>query len=247
MLELFYDSDLTFLLLSTPSFHLPHAHKFLIVAPIAEGLLGGFLTLQSATSSYLSDCTSVGSRSQIFSLFTGLFYVGFFIGPSIAGYLLHHPISLFRHSIGSAGIDLSLFWLAIIFSFTNFVMALFLFPESLRMEKMERARREYRKVGSGAKGKIRMPLPPHDNEGLVGIGSIPAPVVNVGRTDEGGISFCGAKGGIWSQLISPLAIFLPARVSSPGIARKRLDWNLTLLTIRLFAYTLSTVWMFPSY
>lgn len=211
-----------------------------------EGLLGGFLTLQAATSSYLSDCTSAGSRSQIFSRFTGLFYVGFFIGPSIAGYLLHHPISLFGHPIGPAGIDLSLFCLAIIFSSTNFVMSLFLFPESLKKEKRERARQEYRKVGGDAKGKIRMPPPPHDNEGLAGISSIPAPLIDVGRADDAETNVWGAKGGIWSQLFRPLAIFLPARVASPGIARKRLDWNLTLLAIGLFGYTLSTVRMFPS-
>jgi hypothetical protein len=207
------------------------------------------LTLQAAISSYLSDCTIAGSRSQIFSCFTGLFYVGFFIGTSTAGYLVHNPLSLFGHSlpIGFAGIDLSPFWVATVCSFSNFVVALFVFPESLRKEKMERARQEYSKMGDDAPGKVRVLPPSHHNDGLSGIGSISAPVIDyVGKADEDVTSFWGARGGILTRFFMPLAIFSPAMVATPGITRKRRDLNLTFLAIGFFAYTLSTVRMSPS-
>ena len=228
-----------------------HGYRFLVVAPIVEGLVGGLSTLQAATSSYLSDCTPAGSRAQIFSCFTGVFYIGFFIGPSIAGYLGRHPLNLLglRLPIGSTGIDLSPFWVAIVCSFVNFVMALFVFPESLKKGKREKARARWEdsKMGGDVKGKVRMAPSIHDNEVLSGIGSIPGPVIDyVGRADEDVASFQGARGGIIKQLFSPLAIFSPTMVSTPGISRKRWDWSLTLVATGFFAYTLSTVRMFPS-
>ncbi|EEB93435.1 hypothetical protein MPER_07903, partial [Moniliophthora perniciosa FA553] len=74
-------TDLTFILVSTPGLPFSaHGHKLLIVAPFIEGVLGGWSTLQSACSSYVSDCTSAGSRANIFSRFMGVFYLGFSIG-----------------------------------------------------------------------------------------------------------------------------------------------------------------------
>lgn len=238
-------SDLTFVLVSTPSLPLfPYGHKFLIIAPLIEGLLGGLATLQSAMYSYLSDCTSAGSRSQIFSRFTGIFYIGFFVGPSFAGYLVEHPLKLFGHNlpIGSAGIDLSPFWVAILCSFANFAMALFVFPESLKKEKRERARRKHTKVGGDSKGDFRMRPPVHDIEVLSGIGNVSGPVIyHARRVGEDSRGLQVAKGDILTQFFRPLAIFLPTVVATHGTTRQRRDWNLTLLAIGLFTYTLSTV------
>jgi MFS family permease len=70
-------SDLTMILASTPSSPLSaHGHKLLLLAPVIEGLLGGWSTLQSATFAYISDCTSSGSRASLFSRFTGVSYLG---------------------------------------------------------------------------------------------------------------------------------------------------------------------------
>jgi len=86
-------SDLTFILVATPGSALAsHGHKLLIIAPIIEGSLGGWSTLQSATSSYVSDCTSSGSRAKIFSRFTGVFYLGFALGPTIGGWIIRKGI-----------------------------------------------------------------------------------------------------------------------------------------------------------
>src|ERR1700734_1808830 len=82
-----------FTLVSTPaSPFFKHGHMLLIVVSVIEGLLGGYSTLQSGTSAYLSDCTSSDSRAHIFSQFSGVVYVGFSIGPVIGGWLIRHPI-----------------------------------------------------------------------------------------------------------------------------------------------------------
>lgn len=74
--------------LSTPSFLNTHPTSLLILAHITEGLLGGWTALQSATSAYISDCTSPGSKATIFARFTGVFYMGFTIGPLIGARLI---------------------------------------------------------------------------------------------------------------------------------------------------------------
>ena len=63
-------TDFTFAAISIPnSPFMRHGHALLVVAPFFEGLLGGWSSLQGATSAYISDCTSDGSRSYIFSRF----------------------------------------------------------------------------------------------------------------------------------------------------------------------------------
>ncbi|KAL1949746.1 hypothetical protein VTO73DRAFT_8627 [Trametes versicolor] len=133
-------TDLVFILVSTPhSIFAAHGHKFLIVSPIMEGLLGGWGTLQAATSAYISDCTSDGSRAHIFSRFTGVFYLGFAVGPAIGAFLIRHPfIPIFSPAIGvhnGAPTVTSVFYVAATASFINLLLALFLFPESLEKKK----------------------------------------------------------------------------------------------------------------
>ncbi len=222
-----------------------HGHRVLIFAPIVEGLLGGSSTLQAAISSYISDCTSSGSRAHIFSRFTGLFYIGFSVGPSIAGYLVQHPINLFDSGVpfDSGKVDLSVFWVAIACSFLNLLLALFVFPESLGKERREQTKLEYHKFGAKVKGKARMPPVSPINEMVAGIGSFQEPEIEeVVGTEEDISSLPVGKQGIVRQLLNPLAIFLPVPVlNSSGIVQKRRDWNLTLLAGGLFGYMLSTV------
>src|SRR6266436_2597321 len=71
-------SDLAFAFASSTSSHLSrHGYKFLLFASIVEGILGGPATFHAAISAYISDCTSDGSRADIFSRFLGASYVGF--------------------------------------------------------------------------------------------------------------------------------------------------------------------------
>ncbi|KAJ3476132.1 hypothetical protein NLI96_g11375 [Meripilus lineatus] len=128
-------SDITFILVSTPhSIFAAHGHKLLVISPVIEGLLGGWSTLQAATSAYISDCTSDGSRAHIFSRFAGVFYIGFSLGPTIGAYLIRHPFlsppagSNIHNGVTTVT---SLFYVAAMSSFLNLLLVLFLFPESL--------------------------------------------------------------------------------------------------------------------
>lgn len=212
-------TDLTFILVSTPSSPFSaHGHKLLVLAPILEGLLGGWSTLQSATSAYLSDCTSSGSRAHIFSRFAGVFYIGLSVGPSVGGYLIKNPI----WKTGGALTVTSVFWTAIFCSFLNFVLVLFVFPESLDKVKRARALADHQVKASG-KGKARAP----DEEAVrQGSGS------NGGAPAEPGH-------GIIRGFLKPLALFLPVVVFDGGV-KKRRDWSLTFLGAALFGATLSS-------
>ncbi|KAF8071918.1 major facilitator superfamily domain-containing protein [Lyophyllum atratum] len=214
----FFLTDLIFILVSTPSSPFSaHGHKLLVLAPMIEGALGGWSTLQSATSAYLSDCTSSGSRANIFSRFSGVFYVGLSLGPSVGGYFIKNPI----WKTGGALTVTSVFWIAIICSFINFMLVLFVFPESLDKVKRTRALAEHNVKACG-KGKAR----DHD-ACAVGQGS--------GASAE---ESSEAGEGIIRGFLKPLALFLPVVVFDGGL-KKRRDWSLTFLGAALFASTLS--------
>jgi hypothetical protein len=124
--------DLIFILVSTP--HTPfftHGHKFLIISPIIEGLLGGWSALHTATIAYISDCTSDGSRAQIFSRFTGVFCLGLSAGPAIGAFLIKYPFTPFGSRVPPVQSVTSVFWVAIFCSGINVLLATFVFPESL--------------------------------------------------------------------------------------------------------------------
>ena len=78
---------------------------------------------------YVSDCTSDGSRSHIFSRFTGTFYLGFAFGPAIGALLMKHAHRL--PFIGASQPITAVFYIATLCSLLNFLLSTFLFPESL--------------------------------------------------------------------------------------------------------------------
>ncbi|KAI8969873.1 MFS general substrate transporter [Trametes punicea] len=204
-------TDLIFILVSTRhSIFAAHGHKLLIVSPIIEGLLGGWATLQAATSAYVSDCTSDGSRAHIFSRFTGVFYFGFAVGPTIGAFLIRHPfIPIFSPAVGvhnGAPTVTSVFYVAATASFCNLLLALFLFPESLEKKKAKAA---------GSAPESTLPT--------------------FAQSDQGTPLGVGAR---MFQFLSPLALFLPTVVDEPD-GRKRKDWSMTLLAVVLFGHLLS--------
>ncbi|KAI0259888.1 major facilitator superfamily domain-containing protein [Gloeopeniophorella convolvens] len=128
-------TDLTFILVSTPSSPLSHhGHKLLLLAPIAEGALGGYATLQAAISAYISDCTSDGSRAHIFSRFAGVSYTGLALGPTLGAFLIRHPLlqaqSTSPQHRGTQSVT-TVFWAAIACSLVNFLLAALVIPESM--------------------------------------------------------------------------------------------------------------------
>lgn len=216
--DILIPSDLAFVLVSTPGSALStHGHKLLLVAPVIEGALGGWSTLQASTSAYISDCTSSGSRAKVFSRFSGVLYLGIFLGPSICGYL----ISRFGgHSVGGTRNVTSVFLVAVCCSFANFLAAVFIFPESLSEEKRRKAREEY-----NAKGKGKMP-------------AVDGVEANERRDFFGALRIKAAL----LQILSALAVFKPVKVRSdshPGSYRR--DSSLTVLAVAYFSYMLTLV------
>lgn len=237
-----------FILVSTPSsLFSKHGHKLLLLSPIIEGLLGGYSTLQSGTSAYLSDCTSSGSRAYIFSRFSGVVYLGFSIGPVIGGWLIRHPIAwIGGSSIPGRQSVTSVFWVAVSCSFINLLLITFVFPESLDKEKREQAMIAYKKSGvlGGKKGKAReraLTLSSGDPGSLGADEEDNIEEVNRPRQEEREYGLRSGVTGIISHFLSPLAVFLPVMVLNPSGLGKRRDWSLTLLAGGLFGYMLSTV------
>ncbi|KAH9933638.1 MFS general substrate transporter [Epithele typhae] len=209
-------TDLVFILVSTPhSIFAAHGHKFLIVSPIIEGLCGGWATLQATTSAYISDCTSDGSRSHIFSRFTGVFYLGFAVGPMLGAFLIRHPIfPVPSSSVGmhnGAPTVTSVFYVAATASLVNLLFALFLFPESLTKKQAKVAAAAAAAAGATA----------------AGVGTVPSGLVSDVATQSSLV-----------RLLGPLAILLPKTVTGANGTKYR-DWNMTMLALVLLAYMLS--------
>ncbi|KAJ3824680.1 major facilitator superfamily domain-containing protein [Lentinula raphanica] len=218
-------TDLTFILVATPGSPLSaHGHKLLVIAPIIEGLLGGWSTLQSATSAYVSDCTSPGSRATIFSRFNGVFFLGFSIGPVVGGWIIRNGIPGIDRigTITKQGKSVTeVFWLAICLSFLNFLLTTFLFPESLSKEQQEKAKLA------------------HDGDNSTGRADSGQ---DTSHTTGNGNALTSGKDSIMQRVFSPLALFLPVVITETTQAgiRKRKDWSLTFLAIAMFLYMLST-------
>ncbi|KAJ7711253.1 major facilitator superfamily domain-containing protein [Mycena metata] len=211
-------TDLTFILASTPSSPLfAYGRTLLYIAPIFEGLLGGWSSLQAGTSAYISDCTSSGSRASVFSRFTGVSFLGFSLGPIIGGWIIRHPIPFLSgaplpgQGPGQGQSVTAVFCIAAIGSFINFCLMLFVIPESVSKEQRERAARTIPDIA--VVSLVGEPEPPK-----TAIAFVPR---------------------IIKDFFSPLAIFLPVPIFIDGSTRKRKDWSLTLLACALFGYLLS--------
>ncbi|EJD49683.1 MFS general substrate transporter [Auricularia subglabra TFB-10046 SS5] len=137
--------DVVFVLVSIPhSMFSGHGHKFLLVAPFVEGLLGGWTTFQAATNAYISDCTDHGSRARIFSRVSGIFYVGFALGPLLGNlYVKLHP----SHTTDRV------FYLSICLALVNLVILLLFVPESVSREERERRQAERQAAKEQARGQ----------------------------------------------------------------------------------------------
>lgn len=136
-------TDLAFALVSAPSSPFSrHSHKFLLLAPAIEGILGGQATFHAAVSAYISDCTSDGSRSHIFSRFAGVSYIGYALGPTLGAFLISHPL-VHAQSFGGRQSKVQtvtvVFWVAVLCSAINLILALLVIPESLDKARLRAA------------------------------------------------------------------------------------------------------------
>lgn len=97
--------------------------------------------MQGATSAYVSDCTSDGSRAHVFSRFTGVFYLGFSLGPTLGAFLIRHPLFPVSgsHIHNGAATVTSVFYVAAMCSLLNLLFTIFIFPESLDKKKAQQS------------------------------------------------------------------------------------------------------------
>ncbi|EIW84355.1 hypothetical protein CONPUDRAFT_100346 [Coniophora puteana RWD-64-598 SS2] len=236
-------TDLTFILISTP--HSPlatHSHKLLIVAPILEGALGGWSSLNGACTAYIADCTSSGSRARVFARFTGVLFTGLALGPFLGAWLIRNPLPFLQISHGGHPLESvnSVFWVAIALWFVNFLLVLFVFPESLPAAK----RAAFRKGKNRATGE-------HTDDLAISTSTSSSSSSSLGfkhGSSPGRSLFRVVRG-----FLSPLAMFLPAEVPGAGVVRVKTgdtkaslrskaekDWSLTYLALALFLHMLAS-------
>ncbi|KAJ7471997.1 hypothetical protein FB451DRAFT_990518, partial [Mycena latifolia] len=189
-----------------------HGDKLLFIASVIEGLLGGWLTLQSSTLAYVADCTASGSKASIFSRFAGLTILGFSVGSAIGRWLIRHLIAFL-----SGAPHMSVLWVAAICSCINFCFVLFVVPEPVGLERRDLAPSP-RRGESSARSEAIAPA--------------------VGARDAEQVGILAKAGAITGSLLRPLAIFLPLRIFVPGSTRQRRDWSLPLLVCALVGYQL---------
>ncbi|KAI6006693.1 major facilitator superfamily-domain-containing protein [Pisolithus orientalis] len=82
-------TDLTFILTANFVDHLPGGYWFLLIAFIAEGLLGSMPTGMAAYQAYIADTSDSSSRSALYAFGMGLLSFGFAVGPLVGGFVIH--------------------------------------------------------------------------------------------------------------------------------------------------------------
>ena len=123
----------------------------------------------------------------------------------------------------------------------NFILVLFVFPESLDKKRMENA--------SKGKGKATVPSSTADadeeDEDRSGFPVSSSSAIQGGHGPQGRRRNEEGKTGLITGFLKPLAVFLPVVVLVPspnGLGRrKKRDWSLTLLAVALLGFMLSSV------
>ncbi|KAF9265616.1 MFS general substrate transporter [Marasmius fiardii PR-910] len=118
-------TDAVFILVYYYSERLPGGYWFLLVGPVCDGLLGGHITAGATKQAYFADTTTAARRSRMFSLSTGLMFMGSALGPALGGLIMR-----FTHNL------VSVFYVAAFAHTVYACMVWFVIPESLTKRKM---------------------------------------------------------------------------------------------------------------
>ncbi|KIO10641.1 hypothetical protein M404DRAFT_995132 [Pisolithus tinctorius Marx 270] len=126
-------TDLTFILTANFVDHLPGGYWFLLIAFIAEGLLGSMPTGMAAYQAYIADTSDSSSRSVLYAFGMGLLSFGFAVGPLVGGFVIH-----------LTGTTLSVFILATALHFFYLFFIISILPESLTVASARTSRSRYK-------------------------------------------------------------------------------------------------------
>ncbi|KAF9061927.1 major facilitator superfamily domain-containing protein [Rhodocollybia butyracea] len=125
-------TDANFILVYYFSRSLPGGIWFLLVGPVIEGILGGFVTGVAVIHAYLADVSTPATRSRTFSMILGVLFIGFAAGPTLGGLLIRFT----RQTI-------SVFYVATVVHITYVLMIWFLIPDSISPRKIQRAKAQH--------------------------------------------------------------------------------------------------------
>lgn len=125
----------------------------------------------------------------------------------------------------------------------NFILVLFVFPESLDKARMEKA------LLQASKGKAKAPSSnadaEEDDDDQGGFPVSSSSAIQGGHGPQGRRRDETGEERLISGFLKPLAVFLPVVVLVPspnGLGRrKKRDWSLTLLAVALLGFMLSSV------
>ncbi|CCM04726.1 uncharacterized protein FIBRA_06914 [Fibroporia radiculosa] len=112
---------------------LPGGYWLLVVASTISGVTGGLNAVSATIHAYISDCTEPTARSRFFSLFLGLVFVGFAVGPTLGSML-----------IGATTDPISVFYAASFLYLIYVLVVCGVVPESLTASSMAESRKIYK-------------------------------------------------------------------------------------------------------
>ncbi|ORY72580.1 major facilitator superfamily domain-containing protein [Leucosporidium creatinivorum] len=193
--------------------------SFSYVGTALSGLLGGQMASIIVSSAYLSDCTSGGSRAQIFSLFEAVQYIGVAIGPILGSVA-------FRYT----GLVLGPYYAIAVCRIFYLLLLLFVVPESLSLsQRYDERRRAKEAAVEGERARLI------DEERWR----------KAGQSVAWQKTLRVLKKPL--EALAPLAVVLPRKADSkreeedrPLLAPRRTnsgrEWNLTLVAIAFALY-----------
>lgn len=95
-------TDANFIVVAKASTRLPGGYWLLLIGPVVEGCLGGLAGVIAVLHAYIADTSLPSVRSRMFSLSTGLLFVGMALGPTVGALLIrvtHNTLSVFYLAI----------------------------------------------------------------------------------------------------------------------------------------------------
>lgn len=125
--------DLVFLV--TVNYHRIVTYYFLLLGPLIDGCLGGYTTAMGASNAYLSDSTRAGSRARVFSVMSGLAFLGIALGPTLGSLI-----------VKATGKVLAPFYVALGLHSLQLMTVAFVVPESLSKRKQLANRRKHQEA-----------------------------------------------------------------------------------------------------